>query len=245
MQSGQTITISTIEANCACSVSGFTLNSSTTPISCEACDVLNCHSCATNKTQCEIGGCRLNFTRVSSTECSCTASGFRLNNLTSPPSCEPCDVLNCHDCSADKTQCATGGCRPNFTRVSSTQCECNMIGFGLNPLAAPVTCELCQVPNCHDCSTNSAQCETGACKPNFTQVSSTECSCVTSGFRLNSSTSPHSCEECDVLNCHHCSADKTLCDIGGCRHNFSRVDPNTCECQISNGFFLDTASSPQ
>lgn len=76
-------------------------------------------------------------------------------------------------------------------------------------------------------------------------MNSNTCECRTDdGFRFDNSVTPQVCEPCQIQNCKKCSVDKNLCDLDGCRENFSRTDSGTCECP-TDGFRFEAASDPQ
>lgn len=170
----------------------------------------------------------------------------------------------CSTCSSNRSTCELNGCLPTFLRASPTDCSCPT-GQGLDLSVTQRRCMACAVTHCSICSSNKDQCKVGGCRANFIRLSATECNCP-SGFKINTTTNPHSCEPCAgncacpagfgintasnfhdcglcaVEYCADCSTDKDRCEVTGCLPTFIRLSPTECGCPI--GLEPDTTLSP-
>ena len=161
--------------SCTCQIdNGYRINTSTIPHTCEPCEK-GCVSCTDDKTVCDGGLCRANF---SGGDCSCPSdgfSGFRLDTTTAPYTCEACKVKHCLNCSESKEKCEENGCKTNFL-LDSNVCSCPTDGFRLNTTAVPQICEACSVTHCSNCISDKDVCETDGCRANFV-LDSNACNC--------------------------------------------------------------------
>lgn len=211
--------------------------------------------------------CRTGYTGFPACGCE-TENGFREELYSpqgDPKTCLACTAgPGCHKCAADLNTCS--GCRANFLfesngclcpmqagaglviTLSSSEatCSCTAEGYRVNSTVVPNTCERCLVNHCNSCIADKAVCDVGGCRSGFTRnPSGSACDCAGSGFGLNLSVTPNTCESCTVLNCALCSNDVSLCEMNGCRANYVRsANGSTCTCPSVN-FFELTSTIPQ
>lgn len=95
--------------------------------------------------------------------------------------------------------------------------------------------------HCANCRNNPFQCEVGGCRPNFLRLGPSQCVCP-QGYRINTSVSPNSCEQCLVQYCVDCTGNNSQCETTGCLPTFLRPNPTECKCQ--DGHIVNNNTNP-
>jgi hypothetical protein len=110
-------------------------------------------------------------------------------------------------------------------------------------LASASSCDRC-LKGCQECSVNINTCSGTQCRTNYSGFPDCVCK-IDEGFYENlfpAQGESKNCLSCTAgVGCHQCLYDLNVCS--GCRVNFV-LESNTCVCPITNGYFLDTTTSP-
>lgn len=131
-------------------------------------------------------------------------------------------------------------CTTQF-KLDAPNCVCKVAnGF---MLASASSCDRC-LKGCQECSVNINTCSGTQCRTNYSGFPDCVCK-IDEGFYENlfpAQGESKNCLSCTAgVGCHQCLYDLNVCS--GCRVNFV-LESNTCVCPITNGYFLDTTTSP-